>query len=221
MTVHEPSPTERLNQRYGSIFAFLVSAICFLRRLPLFFSSTPRTPLRVLCVIAFDTIHVLRHSKPLPRQRIGVMAALLDFGACANATLDNKPYCPKEYEVTRQRLEKAGLSPAVDEYLRQLRELERHRPSARGDHRQFDEIRAYREAVARLSMGIVAATALGDECSENGIRATHSDDDLETLFRIVMQCQIIDDVLDYAKDTSAGLPSFLTASASLRECCTS
>ena len=30
-----------------------------------------------------------------------------------------------------------------------------------------------------------------------------------------MQCQIIDDVLDYAEDVSAGLPSFLTASASL------
>ena len=30
-----------------------------------------------------------------------------------------------------------------------------------------------------------------------------------------MQCQIIDDVMDYAEDLSAGLPSFLTASASL------
>jgi hypothetical protein len=30
-----------------------------------------------------------------------------------------------------------------------------------------------------------------------------------------MQCQIIDDVLDYTEDVSAGLPSFLTASASL------
>ena len=30
-----------------------------------------------------------------------------------------------------------------------------------------------------------------------------------------MQCQIIDDVLDYTEDVSAGLPSFLTATASL------
>lgn len=30
-----------------------------------------------------------------------------------------------------------------------------------------------------------------------------------------MQCQIIDDVLDYAQDASAGLPTFLTTSASL------
>jgi hypothetical protein len=32
-----------------------------------------------------------------------------------------------------------------------------------------------------------------------------------------MQCQIIDDVLDYSRDASAGLPTFLTASASLSE----
>src|SRR5438270_5900458 len=30
-----------------------------------------------------------------------------------------------------------------------------------------------------------------------------------------MQCQIIDDVLDYSRDRSAGLPSFLTACTSL------
>lgn len=30
-----------------------------------------------------------------------------------------------------------------------------------------------------------------------------------------MQCQIIDDVLDYSRDRSAGLPSFLTACESL------
>lgn len=39
--------------------------------------------------------------------------------------------------------------------------------------------------------------------------------DLKILFRIAMQCQIIDDVLDYSKDMSAGLPSFLTAAKSL------
>lgn len=217
MMLHEPSHAIRLNRPHGRISAFLVSVMCFLRRLPLFFSSAPRTPLRVLCIIAFDTIHVLRYSTPLSRQRLGVLAAMLDFGACANAALDGKSYCPKVYQATRQRLQNAGMSPSVDEYLRQLRILERRRPALGGDHQRFDEVRSYRAAVARLSLGIVAEAALVDECSENGIRATRCDDQLETLFRIVMQCQIIDDVLDYAKDTSAGLPSFLTASASLPE----
>jgi hypothetical protein len=62
---------------------------------------------------------------------------------------------------------------------------------------------------------MVAATAIGNQSLDDGIRATSGDEDLEMLFRIVMQCQIIDDVLDYSKDMSAGLPSFLTATESL------
>jgi hypothetical protein len=41
--------------------------------LPLFFCATPRTPLRVLGIIALDTLHVLRHSRPLPRVAQPVM----------------------------------------------------------------------------------------------------------------------------------------------------
>ena len=215
MILHERRQTMRLEQCHGRISAVLVSVTCFLRGLPFFFSTTPGTPLRVLCMIAFDTLHVLRNSKPLPHHRLRVLAALLDFGACANAALDNKRYCTKEFDATWQRLQDAGLNALVDEYVSRLRNLERQRPSPGGDHRQFEEIRTYREAVARLSLGIIAATALGDEYFENGSQPTHGDDELETLFRIVMQCQIIDDVRDYAKDASAGLPSFLTASASL------
>lgn len=215
MIVHEQRRPMRLKGRHGSIWAILVSVTCFLRGLPLFFSTTPKTPLRVLCIMAFDTLHVLRTSKPLPGQRLRVLAALLDFGACANAALDNKVFSPKEYQATRQRLRNAGISPSVDEYLRQLRKLEGRRPSLGGDHRQFDEVRSYRAAVARLSLGMVATTAIGNQGLDEGIRATFGDDDLEILFRIVMQCQIIDDVLDYSKDTSVGLPSFLTASESL------
>ena len=58
----------------------------------------------------------------------------------------------------------------------------------------------------RLSLGMVASTALGYPSLEEGIQATHRDDDLRIVFRIVMLCQIIDDVLDYSKDAAAGLP---------------
>jgi hypothetical protein len=165
--------------------------------------------------MALDTLHVLRTSKPLPRQKVRVLAAVLDFAACANAALDHKGFCPKEYQAARQWLNNAGVAAPVEEYLRQLQELERRRPAPGGDQRRFDEVRSYREAVARLSLGAVAAIALGQESVEDGIRATYGDQDLATLFRIVMLCQIIDDVLDYREDVSAGLPSFLTASASL------
>ena len=185
------------------------------RCLPLFVSARPGTPLRVLCIMAFDAVHQLRYSKPLPVATHRVLAALLDFGACTNAIFDEKAYRRKELDLTRQILDEAGLHSIVEAVLRQLSDLEGRRPSPFGDDRRFHDARSYREAVARLWLGTVAATAAGSRCLEEGILATYADDVLKLLFRIVMQCQIIDDVLDYSRDASAGLPSFLTASASL------
>ena len=185
-----------------------MSVTCLLRGLPLFFCAAPKTPLRVLCIIALDTLHVLRNSQPLPRKRIRELATFLDFQACTNAAWDHKDLCEAEYQAIRQRLEKAGLGLCIEEYLGQLRELESRRPSIGGDHRRFDEVRSYREAVVRLSLATVTAIALNGECLEEDIRATHCDSDVETLFRIVMQCQIIDDVLDYTEDRVRRLAEF-------------
>jgi hypothetical protein len=140
---------------------------------------------------------------------------LLDFQACTNAAWDHKHLCEVEYVAIRQRLEQAGLKLWIEEYVRQLAELERRRPSIGGDQRRFEEVRSYREAVVRLSLGTVVAVALNARSLEEAIRTTDSDIDVEILFRIVMQCQIIDDVVDYNVDQSAALPSFLTACASL------
>jgi hypothetical protein len=193
----------------------LVSITCLLRGLPLFFRTAPRTPLRALGIIALDTIHVVRRSQPLPRTTISKMAMFLDFEGCSNAAWDRKNLCEAEYQAIRQRLEQAGLGWSIEKYLARLRHLEERRPLIGGDHRRFDEVRLYREAVARLSLATVTALALNAEDLDEAIRATHGDSDVETLYRIAMQCQIIDDVLDYREDVAAGLPSFLTASASL------
>jgi Fe-S oxidoreductase len=164
--------------------------------------------------MAFDTLHRLRNAKPLPMVKCRTLAALLDFGACANAAFDHKECCRHEYRQTLRLLEEAGIGSSVAEYLRRLRNLESRRPLPGGDHWQFRRVRLYREAVVRLSLGMVAATASGNRCLDEGICATRCDADLKILFRIVMQCQIIDDVLDYSTDLSAGLPSFLTATKS-------
>lgn len=184
----------------------VVSAWCLVRRLPLFFRATPRTPLRVLGIVAFDTLHVLRTSRPLSRQKVEELAAFLDFEGCANAEWDNKDLCETECRAIRQRLEDAGLGACIEKYRQTLRSLEGTRPSPGGDHHRFEEVRRYREHVAHLSLSTAAGIAL---LPPNG-----DDDDVETLCRILMQCQIIDDVLDYSEDAAAGLPSFLTASES-------
>ena len=205
---------ERWNAIYAGIASIRIAAGSMVRGLSLLVSARPKTPLRILCVVAFDTLHRLRNAKPLPRLRRRTLAALLDFGACANAAFDNKGCCGREFRETLRLLEEAGIRSSVVEYLRRLRDLERGRPLPGGDYRQFQNVGLYREAVVRLSLGMVAATADGKRCLDEGIRATYGDADLKILFRIVMQCQIIDDVLDYATDLSVGLPSFLTASKS-------
>ena len=207
----------RASARPGEIYVGLVSTTCFLRGLRLFFGARPKTPLRVLGIIALDTLHVLRYSQQLPPKRINQLALFLDFQGCTNAAWDHKDVLEADSQAIRQRLVHGGLGPCIEEYLDRLRELETSRPSIGGDARYFDDVREYREGVARLSIGTAAAIAFNEERLEDGIRATRFDRDVATLFRILMQCQIIDDVIDYDEDAAAGLPSFLTAPASLQQ----
>jgi len=192
-----------------------IATVSVLRSLPLFLAARPRTPLRVLCIVAFDTLYMLRASQRLSKSTIRALAALLDFGACANAAFDNKGFCRKEFRATRQLLREAGWNSSAIEYLRRLRKLERSRPSPDGFPWQFHIVQAYREAVVRVSLETLVAAVMGSPRLEEGGRSTYRDERLELLFRMVMQCQIIDDVVDYSKDARAGLPGFLTASDSL------
>lgn len=206
--------------RPGRLRASLASITCLLRNLPLFFCAVPATPLRVLCVVALDTIHTLRHSHPLSRQRRNDLATFLDFQACTNAVWDRKPLCAAGYQALRRGVEQAGLETWKTEYLRRLGELESRRPTIGGERCRFAEARAYREEVVRLSLATIAAIALDAECLEDGIQATYCDGDVAALFRMAMHCQIVDDILDYREDLRAGLPSFLTGAASLADALT-
>jgi hypothetical protein len=193
----------------------VVALKSFVRGSPLFLSASPRTPLRVLCIMAFDTLHMLRHSTPLPRDKLRLLAALLDFGACANAAFDDKDCCWNKCRATLQLLDEAGVRSLATEHLRRLKDLESGRPLPGSEDWQFQTVCTYREAVVRLSLGMLATATLGYQELDEAICATHRDADLNLLFRMAMQCQIIDDVLDYPQDLYGGLPSFLTASESL------
>jgi hypothetical protein len=201
----------------GAVRASLVSLACLARALPLFLRGSPRTPLRALGIVALDIIHAARHSRRLPFRTVSEMALLLDLEGCANQAWDRKGDRAADYHSIRWQLTGAGLQAYVDDYLERLAEVEGRRPPAGGDRRRFDDVRRYREAVVRLALAAVAARALESGCLEDGIRATRSDRDVEILFRLGMQCQIIDDLLDYPADAAAGLPSFMTATASLPE----
>lgn len=201
----------------GLVPACLASSRCFVRGLPLFLAAAPRTPLRVLGIIALDTLHLLRHSRPMPRQRVHELATFLDFEGCANAAWDHKETRTADYHALRQRLQVAGHGPLVADYLGRLGELERRRPAIGGDRARFDEVRGYREGVAWLSLATAAAMANGGQDLDEAIHATGCDGGMATLLHILMQCQIVDDVIDYEEDWRVGLPSFLTATASLAQ----
>jgi hypothetical protein len=197
----------------GRIRTSLAALRCFARGVPLMFTASPKTPLRVLAVMALDTLHELRHSQPMPRARVRELAMFLDFEASTNAAWDRKDFCGEEYDATRRHLEAAGLGPYLEDYTGRLEKLESRRPSIGGAYRHFEDVRCYREEVVRLSLAAAAAVALNTASIDEELRATESDRDLAALFRIALQCQVIDDILDYGEDLSAGLPSFLTATS--------
>ena len=209
--------TPRARASRGRIRTTLVAITCLLRRVPFFFRARPRTPLRVLGIVALDALHVIRASQPLPRRRAQELALFLDFQACANAAWDHKALSRADYHAIQDELEVAGLGACIDSYLRRLRVLEGRRPAIGGDHGRFDEIREYREGVARLVFETAAAIALAPGPMRDDVPEIQADSDVDALVRVLLQCQIIDDVLDYKEDWSGGLPSYLTGCASVAE----
>ena len=195
----------------ASLSAMRAAVVSVMRNVPLFFAERPRTPLRVMCIMAFDALQILRHAKPLSGAKRQTLAALLDFGASLNARLDWKKRSSAELRATRALLDDAGVHDSLGDYTRRLATFETGRPDPGGEESRFHAVHAYRESVVRLSLGMLAVTASFEKTLDEGIDATASNPDLNVLFRIVMFCQIIDDVIDYPLDHSAKLPSFLTA----------
>jgi hypothetical protein len=212
---HVPARGPRWAAIRDGIRSTLAATISTARGLSLLASGRPGTPLRALCVAAFDTLHAIRRGKRLSTPELNVLAALLDLGADANAAIDHKTGRRGGRSVSLQLFEAAGIGPSVAEYLRRLGDLEGRRPPPGGDRRHFETVQLYREAVVRLSLGMLAAAAGGDQDLDAAVAATYGRGALSLLFRLAMQCQIIDDVLDYSPDRAAGLPTFLTACRSL------
>jgi hypothetical protein len=217
MTSPPQCDNENTESRPGRIAACLIATISFVRGLPLFVSSRPRSPLGVLCLMAFDTVAVFRDSRRLSSHTLKTLASLLDFGACVNDFFDGNEFSRREYRATRRLLVGTSTCVLMNEYVSRLRDLEKRRPSPGGDARHHRTVQSYRESVVRLSLGMVAATALDNLSIDDGIQATYHDAEIETLYRIVMLCQIIDDVLDFATDIDNDLPTFLTAHTLPRE----
>lgn len=206
--------------RPGPLRSSFVSMVCLCRSLPLFWRASPKTPLRVLCIVALETVHRLRSSRPLSLHTRRRLAAMLDFQACTNARWDRKSPHGADDHALRRHLEDDGLGQLVAAYESRLGALETRRPPVGGGGHVCDDVREYREAVVRLSLATLIAAIPNTGSIDGAIRFTYADRDVATLFQLAMQCQVIDDVCDYGDDLSAGLPSFLTAPTSMADAVT-
>jgi hypothetical protein len=168
--MHVPDHGTRWKVLHDGFSSILIAVISMVRGLLLLLSGRPRTPLRVLCIAAFDTLHWLRNGKRLSMLELKTLAALLDFGACANAAFDHKQACRYERRVTLRLLEEAGIGLSVAEYLRRLGNLEGGRPVSGGDRSQFQKVSLYREAVVRLSLGWLPLPPLATSASTRPLR---------------------------------------------------
>lgn len=149
----------------------------------------PRTPVRWLCLSAFRYL-AASSGRSLEPWRLEQLGRLLELGVYLNRCFDGKAsFSPLLYRHLRR-----GLPPVpLREYLRQLRAIERGRPSAG----EWSQVQRYRREVIDLSLKTLFRLA-----------------DLparEVLSPLVCQIQLIDDILDQRLDRALGLPTLLTA----------
>lgn len=168
---------------------------------PRFFTHRPTTPLRVLSLIAIDA--ALR-SRGLKLNTPQPILEAMNLGASLNDRFDGDPYNPAGLRDSIAWFKNSPHRQLAWSYAKRLRHLERTRPPTSAD---LPAIQSYRENVNRLSLAFLWSIARNATLAD-ATNALTTDPDLQLLFAIVMQTQIIDDVADIFHDIHQQLPSF-------------
>jgi hypothetical protein len=199
--VPEKDRTEIRPRRGG--LGFSSSLVALAVNLRLVVERQPGTPLRVLSLVAIDAASRLRGNILKPEQRQAVIDGM-ELGALLNDRFDGDAHDRNALSTLVGRFAQSGHRKVVRAYAKRLRALERLRPHLGGGS---SAIGTYRENVNRVSLGLLWALA-GDRTLASAELEIVVEEDLRLLFRIVMQTQVIDDVLDVRLDRRRGLPSF-------------
>ena len=181
-----------------ALAAFAVNARFFAGR-------QPTTPLRVLSLIAIDAALRARGTKFVADRRQAVIEAM-ELGALLNDRFDGDAYNPAALRVRVAWFATSPHREVVWNYAKRLRRLERARPDS---SECATAVKRYRENVNSLSLATLWALAHALTLA-NAEMEIERESDLRLLFKIVMQTQLIDDVLDVRHDRCRGLPSFTT-----------
>jgi hypothetical protein len=168
---------------------------------PLLLASRPRTPLRVLCIAAFEFFARLRGGT-LGRGRRLALAHACDFGSLRDEYYDQRRLDAAEYRLLRCQLRGMAPEAATSRYIRQLRQAERNRPVlASSNPGVLNAVIAYRTWVLDLSLRwLQEISGLSVECVK-----------FHVLLSLVGLLQIADDLLDWKDDQAFQRPSYVTA----------
>lgn len=166
----------------------------------------PSTPLRVLSLMAMDAALRSRGLSFTAGRRQAVIKAM-ELGAILNDRFDGVSFDARELRAHVASLASSPFREVVWCYAKRLRRLERTRPDPADG---LGLTMRYRENVNRVSLALLWALASGSDLSA-AEGALGVETDLHLMFRLVMQMQMIDDLLDERCDRRRGLPSFVTA----------
>lgn len=174
----------------------------FLACFPMMFERPPGTPLRVLCIAAFEYLTRLRGEKADAACRVA-LAHACDFGAVLNDFYDQGELDRSSYRQLRQALRRLVPEEAIQAYLRALRHVERGRPAfgAEGCFGEPAAIADYRIRVLALSLAWLHAVC----------RRPVEPRSFGVLVALVGLFQLVDDLLDWKEDWACRRPTYVTA----------
>ena len=168
---------------------------------PLLLAARPKTPLRVLCIAAFEFLARLRAGTLGKRRRLA-MALACDLGSLCDDYYDHRRLDASEYRSLRCELRGIVPEAATSRYIRRLRQAERGRPILSGiDPGIANAVIAYRTSVLDLSLRWM------QEISGLNVEPGKFD----VLLSLVGLMQVADDVLDWKDDQAERCPSYVTA----------
>src|SRR5688572_3536463 len=186
-------------RRLLQVLKLATAALCTCA--PLLVARRPRTPLRVLCIGAFEYAARVGGGR-LDSARRMALACACDFGALRNDFYDQRELNPQAYRQLRRSMGELAPKAATQHYVRALRETERGRPVFEpGGFAEPHAVIEYRNRVLAISLGWLQAIS----------RRSLEPVMFEALLALVGLIQLVDDILDWKDDWTARRPTYVTA----------
>lgn len=172
-------------------------AIC----LPMLLRGRPRTPLRVLCIGAFEYLSRLKGCRLDSAGRMA-LACACDFGALRNDFYDQRELDSRFYRELRMSLQCLAPRTETVHYIRELRRIERGRPSfGPGGFCEPGAVVEYRNRVLEVSLRWLQGIS----------RQSLEPRQFDALVALVALVQLVDDLVDWKDDWASRRPTYVTA----------